>query len=89
MHEKLTREKKFIFKDAGGNAGGVVIDLETGLYYSFNNTGKEIWASIDGRKNGFEIAKNIAGQHKISKLTAERDVEKFIAGLKRAGLVRL
>lgn len=87
MHKKLAKEKKTIFKDAGGNAGGVVIDLETGLYYSFNNAGKEIWTSIDGKKNGFKIAKNIAERYKVRRMIVEKDVKKFIAGLKRAGLI--
>lgn len=89
MHKKLIRKRNSVFKDAGNNAGGVVVDLERGLYYSFNNTGKQIWASMDGRKNGFEIARNIARRYKIGKPAAEKDVGKFIAGLKRAGLIRL
>ena len=38
----------------------IVIDLDTGSYYSLNETGTWLWENLDGRRNVAQLAQELA-----------------------------
>lgn len=67
--------------------GLIVIDLDSGLCFTLNATGRAIWRGIEAGQDAERIAADLAGTYDIDAATAERDVRALLDELGRAGLL--
>lgn len=66
---------------------GILVDLESGYYFSLNKTGQFIWGQIDGERNLGEIARRLVEQFEVDEETALRDCIELATRLHEQGLV--
>lgn len=69
--------------------GGVLLDVESGEYFSVNGTAREVWKLIDGDK---PVADLVAGLAELTGEQADRisaDVHRFVAAMIERGLLEL
>lgn len=52
------RSPNATYQTVAGEA--IVIDLNTGSYYSLNETGTWLWENLDGRRNVEQLAQDLA-----------------------------
>jgi hypothetical protein len=65
----------------------VIIELESGRYYSLDGAGARIWELIDGARTSEEIAAAIASEFLIGSDVARADVSDFLDTLQRERLL--
>jgi len=65
----------------------VIINLETGNYFSFDNTARMIWDLIGNGASGDEIAASLAEYYRGNKQEIENAVAAFIAELEKEKLI--
>ena len=66
---------------------GILVDLDSGYYFSLNRTGQAIWAEIDGGKPLSEIAGRIEDRFDVDGEIALRDCMELAEKLLEQGLV--
>jgi hypothetical protein len=66
---------------------GILVDLESGYYFSLNTTGQFIWGEIDGKRTIAEIARRVVDRFEIDEQTALRDCVELADRLADHGLV--
>jgi hypothetical protein len=67
----------------------VLLNLDTGVYFTLNVTGTAAWALIDGRNSLAEITRALCGQFDVPMAQAQRDVGELTQALQDEGLVRI
>jgi Coenzyme PQQ synthesis protein D (PqqD) len=67
--------------------GAVLLNMETRLYYSLNQTGLELWNATDGANGPEEVAKRLTEAFEIDQQTALGAVSSFMPELERERLV--
>ena len=65
----------------------ILIDLNSGSYYSLNDTGTMFWELIDGRRTIADCAAEIAGQYEVESEVVAADLLELAAEFKDEGLV--
>lgn len=65
----------------------MLLNLETKLYYSLNETGVFIWKRIDGRSGMDKMAHSLRGVYDISFARARQSAERFVKLLRSMRLV--
>jgi hypothetical protein len=65
----------------------VMIDLATGSYYSLNDIGSAIWASIEGGAAHTQIVETLAQRYDAPLPAIERAVDELLDRLQQEGLV--
>lgn len=67
----------------------IVIDLNTGSYYSLNETGTWLWENLDSRRNVSQLAQDLAVVCDIPQQAemVQDDVLEVLAELVKQGLV--
>ncbi len=65
----------------------VVLNLQSGEYFTFNDVGRVIWLLLNDGKNVDEIARSITDQYATTEEKARIDVRAFIDNLFRQGLL--
>ena len=65
----------------------VVINLKSGEYITFNDTGKSIWLSVTGGKSVKETAESLIDEYDVDRETALSDTIKFITNFVNEGLL--
>ena len=65
----------------------VLINLDSGNYYSFEKVGADIWGFIQSGASENEIIEKISHRYAGSLLTIEDAVKKFLRELKEEGLI--
>ena len=65
----------------------VLLQLESGTYFSLDNVGTLIWALCDGRRSVHEIASSVCDEYDIDLSTAADDVDALLAQLEHKHLV--
>ena len=68
---------------------GILLDIERGIYYSLNNSGRNIWSLIDTDCTGEEIAKHISNHYRVPQETIQSELEGFINTLRDEGLIEV
>ena len=68
---------------------GILVDLQSGDYFSLNATGRFVWEQIDGLRDVRSIASLLAAEFSIDADTALTDCAELIQSLSDAGLVKL
>jgi hypothetical protein len=65
----------------------VIIDFDTGNYYSLDKVGTEIWGLIQRSASVGDIRDNLCARYGASPKEIERAVVEFVEGLQRENLV--
>lgn len=83
----ISRAGEVRFKQVDGKS--VLLDLNSGSYYTLNELGNFIWDLLDGKRSAAQIVEAVAGSYEVDRDEAAGDVEALIHRLKEEGLVRL
>jgi hypothetical protein len=65
----------------------ILINLNTGSYYSLNDTGTMFWELLDGQRSIADCARLIAGEYEVEAGVVEADLLELAADFKREGLI--
>jgi hypothetical protein len=77
MHEIYMINKPDVVSEEMGNET-VVINLESGCYYTLNKTASMIWNLISNGFSNRKIINQIIDNHKVAEKTAINDIEDFL-----------
>lgn len=68
--------------------GGVLLDLETKVYFTLNATGAELWSQlVTGPSDRAALASHLQRTFDVTAERAQADVDQWLAELQREGLV--
>jgi hypothetical protein len=67
--------------------GAVLLNIETGFYYSLNEPGAEIWRGVDAAADPDALAERLRERFALGDVSARTAVTEFLAELEREGLV--
>lgn len=67
----------------------VILNLESGLYYTLNEVGTKIWELLSKGHNLDEIAELIQGEFEVSKPLVSKDIDSLVNELKEEGLLKV
>lgn len=66
----------------------IVLDLRSGKYLEINPTGAALWKLLaEGAVTRDELTQRLVSEFQVDDETATRDVEAFLSGLERIGLL--
>ncbi|MFA6449417.1 MAG: PqqD family protein [bacterium] len=65
----------------------VLLDLKSGVYYSLNEVGSEIWRLLADKATEEELVDAITAKYEVAKDEAARDVSELIKDLSGEGLI--
>ena len=65
----------------------VLLDLESGVYFGLDNTGKRIWESIGEGLTLGETVAVITSEYEVDEAQAQEDVNDFVRDLVERGLL--
>jgi pyrroloquinoline quinone biosynthesis protein D len=65
----------------------VVMQLDTGVFFSLTGTAAAIWELIDGTRDRSALLADLAAQYACTKDAIAPEVDAFLAQLAKAGLV--
>lgn len=65
----------------------VVLNLQSGEYFTFNDVGRLIWLTLNDGKSVEDIAKAVVEQYSTAEEKAMADVKAFISNLLSEGLL--
>ena len=65
----------------------VVMNLDSGEFFSLTETGKDIWELIDGQRSRDGIIAELAEAYRLDFTDIAADVDSFLTELREAGLV--
>jgi hypothetical protein len=65
----------------------VVLNLQSGEYFTFNDVGRLIWISVNDGKRVEDITKLVVEQYATTEDKAQADVKAFISNLLSEGLL--
>ena len=66
----------------------VLLDVESGLYFSLNEVGVSIWAAIEAGHHRADIVRLILEEYDVDEEQAGVDVDGLLAELRSRGLIR-
>ena len=84
MSGLLRKNERVVFREV--KEGGVLLDLETGEYFSLNRLGCRIWAEADGRSVE-HLQETLRSELPEAPETMEDDVDAFVSELEKRGLI--
>lgn len=67
----------------------VVLNIDTGFYYTLDEVGSVIWDMILSSQDLDRIATKIANEYDIDDITAKRDMQAFLKNLKKEDLIEI
>lgn len=82
------RSETAVFRSVADGAEGVILDTESGEYYSVNAVGAAIWEAIDGQHDTQAIRDLVC--ERFPDAPADRvhaDVSEFLEELRQRGLI--
>ena len=83
----LIRSKDVAWKELDGEA--VVLNLDSGIYFTLNATGTAVWERINGTTSLEEIGRGLCEQFEVTMEQAQRDLLELTQTLLDEGLVRV
>jgi hypothetical protein len=72
----LKRGEEYLYNDVDNEI--VMMNINTGLYVTLNDTGRSIWNSLDEPKSIDAIVNELAAAYEVSKAQCETDILDFI-----------
>lgn len=91
---KPVRSKKCLFKPSrweaawNGYEAAVLVNLNTGIYYTINQTVERIWRDIDGKRSVNALAAKAARAFHVKKAKIMPDVTQTLRMLEKSGLIK-
>lgn len=72
------------------DGSGVLLNLETLLYFSLNRTGAVLWQEIDrvGTADLDSLVNQACGRFEVDQTSAKTEITHFVEHLERLGLVQ-
>lgn len=67
----------------------VLLNIDTGDYYTLNTTGSRVWEMIDGTKTVLDLVEEIVSRFEVSKDKAREDILNLLKELMKENLVEL
>jgi hypothetical protein len=67
----------------------VLLNLDTGYYYTLNEVGRFLWESLDGKKKVSAIHQEIVEHYDVDPETAKSDILELVDDLLKEGLVEI
>jgi len=67
----------------------IVIDFDTGIYYSLDKVGSEIWSIIEKEASASQIIDALLRRYSGERIVMEKHIAQFIARLKTENLIVL
>lgn len=67
----------------------VMLDLDSGVYYTLNGTGAFIWRCCEQGQPAEEIVPAITAQYEVSDGVARADLDAFFDSMSELGLIRV
>lgn len=67
----------------------VLLDIDEGIVFELDEMATHIWLTIDGKKTGQDIVKDLIENFEVERAQAERDLYKFLKDLFRAEVIYL
>ena len=67
----------------------IIIDLNTGSYYSLNDTGTMFWKLLDGQRTIADCARAIAQEYAVEAGEVEQDLLELAGAFQEEGLIEL
>jgi hypothetical protein len=83
----LIRSKNVAWKVLDGES--VVLNLDSGVYFTLDMTGTAVWERIDGATSLEEIGRGLCEQFEVTSEQAQRDLLELTRTLMDEGLVRI
>jgi hypothetical protein len=68
---------------------GIILDLETGVYFTLNATGTACWERLDGKTSLAVIASELIDRFDVPLEQVQRDVIELTRTLADEGLIRI
>lgn len=65
----------------------ILININTGTYYSLNDTGAIFWELIDGQRSIADCARHISEEYDVEVSTVENDLLELAEAFKEEGLI--
>jgi hypothetical protein len=65
----------------------VILNLDTGFYYTLNEVGTLVWQLLDNNKDINKIINQISQDYNISIKRAEKDVNSLLGDLRKEKLI--
>ena len=65
----------------------VVMNLETGTFFSFSGTARSIWELLDCHSEQKSLLTQLAREYNQDETTIAAELDEFVAALEQAGLV--
>lgn len=85
METTPRRNDRVLSQSASGTL--VLLDVDSGVYYSLEQVGARAWELIDGSRTVGQIVECIGEEYDAARDEIERDVESLVAELALANLV--
>ncbi len=67
----------------------VILNLDSGIYYSLNAVGSKVWNLCDGSQSIRDIATAICAEFEVEREGAEKDILEVMDDLLKEGLIRI
>jgi hypothetical protein len=67
----------------------VILELETGTYYSVNEVGAFVWGRLQEPRTVSEICRDVCEEFEVDESRCETDVLAFLGRLQREGLIEI
>ncbi len=85
--ERYQAVKEHLYSTLNGEA--VVLNLQNGKYYGFNDVGISIWTVLQNGATVEEIRSALMSEYDIDDATCAREVETFLNSMKKENLVEV
>jgi len=82
---KLQHSPDAVYETVGEEA--ILINLNTGSYYSLNDTGTIFWELVDGQRTVSDCACRIAAEYEVEVEVVESDLLELAIDLEDEGLL--
>jgi len=80
-------KKKVFWKEIADET--VLINIDTGVYYSLDKLSARIWNMIAENKDKKEIISRIIGEYDVDEKVAQADVSDFLSNLEKESLLEI
>ena len=87
MAPALRQSTDVVYRDLAGDAGGVLLHLDTAEYMRLNMVGSVAWHVIDGIRDESAVVEEVRSQLPEAPPQLEADVKAFLADLRDRGLI--
>ena len=87
MIPRLLAKESDKFSETAVDEEVIIMDLESGDFFSLTSTSQAIWNLIDGTRDKAALVNDLAAQFACEPAYIVADVESFIGQLSEAGLL--